>query len=206
MGPVLEVGIRSPACGQVRGSAPGGAIQGGGYGPLPVLQSRLVAAVGDVILGARQEAPLDRLARGEILLLHGSQREIEIASPMLSGARTGCWLGNAEIEKRHALVDLAIDGEYAPHFGVIALHDDNRVRKQDVHDRRVSHEIPLAVRQLTHVADTVSGERLAHVEAEWVKQTDIVQKNRRHGIRMQNGKVVGLQERVDEHLPIHSPA
>ena len=170
-----------------------------------MLQGRFVAPVGQVALGAREKAPLDALAGGEILLLHGAQGEFQVAPPMLVGARTGGRLGNVELEEGHALVDFVVHGKHTPDFSVIALHDDDRVREQDVHNRRVFDQIPCAFRQFAHLADAAPGERLADVESEWMKQAHVVQKNRSHRLGVQHREMVRLEKSIDEHLPVHAP-
>ena len=57
-------------------------------------QRRLVAAIGDVVLGARGEAELDGLAGGKILGLDNPEQQVEIALPMPMGAVADRRLGD----------------------------------------------------------------------------------------------------------------
>jgi len=89
-----------------------------------VAERGLVAAEGDVILGARQQALLDALADGKILGLDRAHQEVEVPVPVALGLVGRRRLRRIERRLGDAVGGIVADREGAPELEVIGLPDE----------------------------------------------------------------------------------
>lgn len=127
-------------------------------------------SVDHVGLGTRSDAQLDAAPDREILIGDDLDQEVKILLPvqfLLIGRRRR---GHIETGLHHGPVDAAVDRENPLDLDVIALRHQQRIGKQQIHNRGVAHQAPLVLGLFAKAGETgpLLAEALGDVDVQYV--------------------------------------
>ena len=157
------------------------------------------------VVPGRVKPALDLLAETKVLVLGDLQQQVEVGLKMRPRRIAGDRFGRIQREHDRGRVGPPGARIGLDDLDVVDLVDEDRVREDEVQHHRVVQQVPGALGLPAHLRDRAPHGDEAARAAERIPGGGRAQDRRAQAPPVEARNVVGLQERVDDQLPVHRP-